>query len=46
MDITLNWALDNNGLLNFISISAKVNRECQKKYYVATVYVKLPLFQG
>ena len=44
IEITLNWALDNNSLLNFV-YARKRGSEMPEEI-LATVYVKLPLLQG
>ena len=45
MDIILNWALDNNRLLNYVYLR-KSESGMPEEIYSATVYVKLPLLQG
>ena len=44
MDITLNWALDDNGLLNFIYL--RKSESGMPEEILVTVYAKLPLLQG
>ena len=44
MDITLNWALENNVLLNFIYLRKRESGMPEE--ILATVYVKLLLLQG
>ena len=44
MDITLNWALDNNSILNYVYL--RKSQSGMSEEILATVYVKLPLLQG